>query len=126
MKSNKLRSLFVVLGGTTLVGASALVAAPTPDLIWQVVVNNGDTIPTTTRVYNSYNPPSVNSDALVVFRARSTGQQQGPVSGIYTRDMGTGDPEIVRILDRKTEVPQQNNAHYQPFNPQLTTFIETP
>jgi len=51
-----------------------------------------------------------------------------PVHGIYTRDMS--DPEnpgpIVHILDRKTEVPQPNNAHYPPSNPLLTTFIETP
>jgi hypothetical protein len=49
-----------------------------------------------------------------------------PVHGIYTRDMVEANSPIVRILDRKTEVPQPNNAHYPPSNPLLTTFIETP
>ncbi len=128
-------------------------AAP-PWFEWETVVNNNDLMPTdderclqtpTPRrcFFNSYNPPSVNVDGLVVIRARSRGGGGGggeggggeagggggehqPTHGIYTRHMGTGDPEIVRILDRKTEVPQPNNAHYPPFNPQLTTFIETP
>ena len=41
-----------------------------------------------------------------------------PVHGIYTRDMSASDKPIVRILDRKTEVPQPNNLG--------STFIETP
>jgi hypothetical protein len=46
-----------------------------------------------------------------VFRARSTGQQQGPVSGIYTRDMAT--PGVInKIADRDTEVPWPNNTCY--------------
>ncbi len=49
-----------------------------------------------------------------------------PVHGIYTRDMSLAGSPIVRILDRKTEVPQPNNAHYPPSNTLLTTFIETP
>jgi hypothetical protein len=55
-----------------------------------------------------------------------------PVHGIYTRDMS--DPEnpgpIVRILDRKTAVPQPNNIRRPPENSPntgpLTTFVETP
>ncbi len=38
--------------------------------------------------------------------------------GIYTRDMSVAGSPIVRILDRKTEVPQPNNLG--------TTFVETP
>jgi len=41
-----------------------------------------------------------------------------PVHGIYTRDMSTPGNPIVRILDRKTKVPQPNNLG--------STFIETP
>ena len=119
MKSYNLKPLLVALGATTLAAAACGVSAAQPTSFdWQVVVNNGDTIPTTTRVYNSYNPPSVNSDALVVFRARSTGQQQGPVSGIYTRDMATAGP-IEIVADRKptsvgssTQVPDPNNTLY--------------
>jgi hypothetical protein len=41
--------------------------------------------------------------------------------------MSVAGSPIVRILDRKTEVPQPNNAHYPPSNPGLlTTFVETP
>ncbi|MEJ2472156.1 MAG: hypothetical protein P8Y96_13750 [Desulfuromonadales bacterium] len=48
---------------------------------WATVVNNNDVMPTKgceqdpdkCRPFNSYNPPSVNEDGLVVFRARSRG-----------------------------------------------------
>ena len=71
------------------------------------------------RTFNSYNQPSVNLDGLVVFRARSKGGDKlgQPTHGIYTRDMLTGG-EIVRVLDRTTEVPEPNNLG--------TTFVETP
>lgn len=101
-----------------LVIALAATAAPggeTADsgLIWQVVANNGDTIPGhPARLFNSYNPPSVNARGLVVFRARSTGHSQGPVSGIYVRDVGTAANVIARIADRDTAVPQPNNTRY--------------
>lgn len=53
-----------------------------------------------------------------------------PVHGIYTRDMSVADSPIVRILDRKTEVPQPNNIRRPPeTSPNagpLTSFIETP
>ena len=91
------------------------------------------------RNFNSYNQPSVNVDGLVVIRARSKGGEGGgggeavvnapggegggggenqPVHGIYTRDMGMAGSTIVKILDRKTAVPQPNNLG--------TTFVETP
>lgn len=130
---------------------------------WTTVVNNNDSMPTRgceqdpekCRPFNSYNPPSVNEDGLVVFRARSrgghgetnghsgtgeaadtssfvetgdgghngsggSGTEHGnqPVHGIYTRDMSVYGSPIIRILDRKTEVPQPNNLG--------TTFVETP
>jgi hypothetical protein len=104
------------------------------------------------RNFNSYNQPSVNVDRLVVIRARSKGgggshggggdegaasaaaddggngdTEHGnqPIHGIYTRDMAAGSP-IVKILDRKTEVPQPNNIRIPPNDGPLTTFIETP
>lgn len=91
--------------------AGANVRNAPPNLTWEVVANNADGIPDTDRFYNSYNPPSVNSNALVVFRARSTGRPQGPVSGVYTRDMGVLGP-IVKIADRDTVVPDPNNTCY--------------
>ena len=85
---------------------------------WQVVVNNGVTVPGDARKFNSYNQPSVNVDGLVVFRARSKGGTSGePAHGVYTRDMAlrTG---VIRLFDRTTEVPQPNNLG--------TTFVEPP
>ena len=46
------------------------------------------------------------------------GEANQPVHGIYTRDMSVAGSLIVRILDRKTEVPQPNNLG--------TKFVETP
>jgi hypothetical protein len=131
MKSAIHQSLFVALGTVAMAATAFGVSAARPTTFdWQVVVNNGFEIPDNPgRFYNSYNPPSVNAGALVVFRARSTGQQQGPVSGIYTRDMATpGD--INKIADRDTEVPQPNNTEYPLPNGQgmttLSTFNEFP
>ena len=68
--------------------------------------------------------------ALSVSEAGTGGEGGGtehgnqPVHGIYTRDMSLANP--IKILDRKTEVPQPNNSHYPPSNKLLTTFIETP
>ena len=88
-------------------------AKPAPSFSWITVVNNGDQIPGYPgRFYNSYNPPSVNSSALVAFRARSTGRQQGPVSGIFTRDMAAPGGPISTVADRDTEVPYPNNTCY--------------
>ncbi len=100
--------------------------------IWSTVVNNGDYMPTDScnpaapvsppcKKFNSYNQPSVNARDFVVFRARSKGEQ-GPVHGIYTRDMALAGP-IVKIYDRDTLVPQPNNLgtvfHEPPSFPRI-------
>ncbi len=88
---------------------------------WQTVVNNNDLIPPLlVRNFNSYNQPSVNVDGVVVMRARSRGGPPlGPAThGIYVRDMSLPDSDLVRILDRTTQVPQPNNLD--------ATFTETP
>ncbi len=55
---------------------------------WQVVTDNTREIPGFAgRTLNSYNDPSVNSRGFVVFRARSTGKQGGPIRGIFYRNM---------------------------------------
>ncbi|WOJ93124.1 hypothetical protein R0135_15245 [Congregibacter variabilis] len=80
---------------------------------WNTVVNNSDQIPGYPgRFYNSYNPPSLNSNALVVFRARSTGRSRGPVSGVFYRDMAVAGGAIKTLADRDTEVPYPNNTCY--------------
>jgi hypothetical protein len=52
------------------------------------------------------------------------------VHGIYTRDMALEGSPVVKILDRKTEVPQPNNIRRPPESSPnsgpLTTFVETP
>jgi hypothetical protein len=115
----------MVIGAATMVATAAAApkpkAAPKPTLDWATVVNNNDLMPPLkVRNFNSYNQPSVNVDGLVVIRARSRGGPPlgQPTHGIYTRDMAVDDSEIVRILDRTTEVPQPNNLG--------TTFVETP
>lgn len=114
MRSSGLNGLVV---GAILFGAVNIAhGAP---LSWATVVNNGDSMPDTTRTFNSYNQPSVNADGLVVLRARSRGGQGNPpVHGIYTRDMGIPNSPILRIADRSTVVPYPNN--------QGSTFIEFP
>lgn len=92
-------------------------------LRWSTVVNNGDAMPTDLcdpataaftsplcRTFNSYNPPSVNLDRLVVFRARSRGEggEGQTVHGIYTRDMTALAP-VAKVLDRASAVPPPNN-----------------
>lgn len=93
---------------------------------WQTVVNNNDLVPGSDRTFNSYNQPSVNSRGLVVFRARSTGQQQGPLSGIFTRDMSRRGQPIETIANRDTVVPQPNNTEYPNGSGNLATFNEFP
>ena len=80
---------------------------------WRVVTDNTIDIPGYDgRTLNSYNDPSVNSKGLVIFRARSTGKQGGPIRGIFARDMGEGLPmEIVYLA--QSEVPWPNNTAYR-------------
>lgn len=88
---------------------------------WETVINNDDLIPPALiRNFNSYNQPSVNTRGVVVIRARSRGGPPlGPAThGIYMRDMSAPDSEVIRILDRTTQVPGPNNLG--------STFTETP
>ena len=65
-------SCFLALGNT----------AHAVSLNFNTVVNNGDLVPDTNRFFNSYNPPSLNNNGLVVFRARSQGGTGQPATGI--------------------------------------------
>lgn len=119
----------VALAAVASVLATAAAAAePVPGRFdWQTVVNNGDSVPGSSKLYNSYNQPSVNKSGLVVFRARSRGGSQGRESGIYTRQMPGGD--IDTIANLKTSVPEPNNTLYPApggGDPTLGTFIEFP
>lgn len=92
-------------------------------LKWRTVVNNNELIPGSTKNFNSYNQPSINSKGLVVFRARSKGPNTE--SGIFTRDMVGNWGMINKIADRATVVPAPNNTLYAPDNT-LATFNEFP
>ena len=75
------------------------------NLNWQTVVNNSFGMPGNTITFSSYGQPSVNSNGLVVFRARSTGGQRQ--TGIYLRQFPKGPVQIAADLD--TFVPYPNN-----------------
>ena len=91
---------------------------------WVTVVNNGDLVPTTDKTFNSYNQPSINDAGLVVFRARSQGKggDQGPATGIFTRDMATPGNTITPVAVRGGVVPAPNTI----TNPGPATFNEFP
>ena len=87
IKHQYLRSLFVTLGVAAIAATAAAVeAAPpthTPTFDWATVVNNNDLMPDAPneRTFNSYNQPSVNTNGLVVIRARSKGGDGGGGGG---------------------------------------------
>ncbi|RPI46332.1 MAG: hypothetical protein EHM59_07725 [Betaproteobacteria bacterium] len=121
MNTFRIRPIILALGASALAAAWSGIAIADKDIAeWQVVVNNGVTVPGDSRTFNSYNQPSVNVDALVVFRARSRGGQGGePAHGVYTRDMSKkGGGPVTTVFDRNTLVPAPNNLG--------TTFTEPP
>ena len=81
---------------------------------FQTVANTGDVMPASDRNFNSFNQPSINSDCLVAFRARSKGPQQ-PVRGLYKRKVCTTPGPIRKIVAVGEQVPQPNNTS-APFN----------
>ena len=86
-------------------------AAAAQTVTWQHVANNADDAPGsgTGYLFRSYNQPSINSDGLVVFRARSSsGGQQ--IDGVYTVDPVGG--VISKVLARNDTVPDPNNTLY--------------
>ena len=120
MKPRYKKSLYLLVAVAVVTG-TAVADEKESVFQWNTVINNNDPMPYALgRTFNSYNPPSVNTKGMVVVRARSRGGPPlGPAThGIYMRDMGQADSEIVRVLDRTTPVPGPNNLG--------TTFVETP
>jgi hypothetical protein len=109
---NSRRNIVIAAAVATALLACPAVAQGQAAFEWKVVTDNMREIPGFAgRTLNSYNDPSVNSQGLVVFRARSTGKQGGPIRGIFARDMGEGLPmEIVYLA--QSEVPWPNNTAY--------------
>ena len=77
------------------------------ELQWQTVVNNSFAIPDGKTNFSSYSQPSVNSQGMVVFRARSTGGQRE--TGIFLRKGISG--KVTKIVDLNTLVPYPNNLN---------------
>lgn len=107
----------------TMTSAQVSLAQSSPAVSWQVVVNNGFTVPgdVNNRLFNSYNQPSINVKGLVVFRGRSKGGESGtgePAHGVYLRDMSVKLSPVTTLFDRNTVVPQPNSLG--------ATFTEPP
>ena len=98
------KSVFGASAVAAAVASMCWVSAASADPVfnWQTVVNNGDTVPTTSKNFNSYNQPSINDAGLVVFRGALAGRArgQGPATGIFTRDMVTPGNPIVPVATR--------------------------
>jgi hypothetical protein len=92
---------------------------------WTTVVNNGQVMPQSTKLFNAYNQPSINNRGLVVFRARSKGPQQ-PMRGIYAVDLLDPTHAVSVIASVANEVPQPNNIQYPPGSGVLAKFKEFP
>ena len=126
MKIPHLQFLLLTAGIATVAATVAVDAAPPASRYrWDTVANKNDEMPNSSdgRTYNSFNQPSVNTNGLVVFRARSRGgpPEGPPTRGIYTRDMSRGDVPgslIETIAGGDTPVPDPNNLD--------TVFIEFP
>lgn len=84
-------------------------AAAAPVLTWETVVNNGVATPDSTQLFNSYSGSSVNNDALVVFRGRTQGGEEGRVSGVFSRDMSVPATAVQTIAVVRGTVPDPNN-----------------
>lgn len=89
---------------------------------WVTVVNNTYTPPGVTGMnYFSYNQPSINSNGMVVFRARAkaAGGAAGgePHRGVWAVNL-CSSPALQTIVDNATLVPDPNNLG--------VTFTETP
>ena len=120
MKPRYKKSLYLLVAVAVVTG-TAVADEKESVFQWNTVINNDDLMPFAKgRTFNSYNPPSVNTKGMVVVRARSRGGPPlGPAThGIYMRDMGQADSNIVRVLDRTSPVPGPNNLN--------STFVETP
>jgi len=109
---------------------------------WETIANNGDLVPGTTALFNSYNQPAVNTSGLVVFRARgkvpSSGGEGEAVysaaaaaagmvtSGVFMRDMSAVPGPITTLAKRDDPVPAPNNILYNGLPASFTEFPSSP
>jgi len=121
--SDRLRPWSPIVAALLLTGGNS-VAVHAAD--WMTVANSADTMPGSTRTFNSFNQPSVNAEGLVVLRARSKGMDGQPTRGIYTRDMGADGLPIELVFDGDSTVPGPNNTMYDGALATLTEFPAFP
>lgn len=112
MNKSHIASALLSIGLLTSAATAGDRSASPGHSIWQTVANNGDMVPEdgAGRPFNSYNPPSVSREGLVVFRGRSRGPEP-PASGIFARDMShKNGGDLYRIAVRGMTVPSPNNT----------------
>jgi len=102
---SRTRWILLVLSAT----GSALVSAAEP-LPWQIIANNGTQAPGAPPgdLFRSYNPPGLNDQGVVVFRARSAALGNPQAGGVYLLDLEGVDP-VIKLLYRGDTVPAPNN-----------------
>lgn len=81
---------------------------------WQTIVNNGFLIPDTKITFSSYGQPSVNTQGVVTFRARSTGSSDRQ-SGIYMRQNLNSPVQDFADLDFDVPFPNNLNVKFTEF-----------
>jgi hypothetical protein len=113
MRRSRARLLTTAVIAGLLPAPWAAQAAP---YVFQTVANIGDTMPPSSRTFNSFNQPSINATCLLVFRGRSRGEQQ-PVRGIYTRQAcgSLGPIKKVAAVGDKVPAPNNTNAVFNEF-----------
>ncbi|HEU4662775.1 MAG TPA: hypothetical protein VFS55_01960 [Dokdonella sp.] len=93
---------------------------------WHTVVDNADSAPGSTTTFRSYNQPSINSNGVVVFRARSSSGSGGmQIDGVYVRDARAAGP-IAKLAARDDTVPDPNNTLYTGLPTAFTEFPSIP
>jgi hypothetical protein len=112
------RALCAALG-VLLAGTAGNAATQT--FSWSTIANNGDLMPGTSVLFNSYGQPSINEAGLLVFQGRGKGVAVPP-RGIYVRDAVTLGP-LTPLATNGTTVPAPNNTLYSGT---LGTFISFP
>ncbi len=72
--------------------------------IWSTVVNNDDLAPHSAQQhFFSYNPPSVNAQGIVVFRARAKNSNSGGENGPAPADSDQANPPVHGIFSRNMQ-----------------------
>lgn len=81
---------------------------------WQTIVNNSFLIPGSALTFSSYGQPSVNTQGVITFRARSTGSSDRQ-SGIYMRQNLNSPVQDFADLDFLIPFPNNLNTQFTEF-----------